>query len=71
MLNTGTDGEEWLESSSAGRHVGVLVTAAQHEPVLYPGSQGANRMLGYIKHSTASWSKEMIFLLFSIDATSS
>jgi len=30
-----------------------------------------NYTLGYIKHSTTGWSKEMIFLLFSIDATSS
>ena len=32
-------GDEWVENSSVERYLGVLVTAAQHEPAACPGSQ--------------------------------
>ncbi|GAB0186093.1 mitochondrial enolase superfamily member 1 [Grus japonensis] len=48
--------EEWLESSPTERDLGVLVDAAKRE----------NHILGYVKHSITSWSKEVIILLYSV-----
>lgn len=56
-------GDEWLGSSSAGMDLGVLVTAAQCEPEVSPGSQGCKLQLECIKHSTASCPKGVIVLL--------
>lgn len=56
-------GAEWVGSNSAGRDLGVLVTAVQHKPAVCPGSQRANHLLGVITHNMASWSEEVILLL--------
>ena len=57
-------GDKWLESKSAETDMGVLVTAAQHEPAVCPGSQEGKLHFACIKHSTANWSKEVILLLY-------
>jgi len=41
-------GDKWLESSSAGRDLEMLVSSKLH------GSQGANQVVGCIKHRTTS-----------------
>lgn len=56
-------GAEWVGSNSAGRDLGVLVTAVQHKPAVCPGSQRANHLLGVITHNMASWSEDVILLL--------
>jgi len=38
-------GDEWLGSSSAGGALGVLMSAAQPEPAVCPGSHRANCIL--------------------------
>ena len=38
----------------------------QHEPAVCLGSHRANHILGCVTHSTASWSKEVILLLYSV-----
>jgi len=59
-------GDEWLESSSAGRDQEVLVTAAQHEPAACPGSQEASCIPVCINHCTASQPAEMILPLYLV-----
>lgn len=44
--------------------IGVLVTAAPHEPAVCSGRQGANHILECTKHLTESWSKGIIIPLY-------
>ncbi|KAK4822917.1 LOW QUALITY PROTEIN: hypothetical protein QYF61_023417, partial [Mycteria americana] len=60
-------GEEWLESSPAERHLGVLVNSrlnmSQQRAL---AAKRANHILGCIKHSITSRSKEAISPLYSV-----
>jgi len=59
-------GEEWLESSPAGKGLGLLagrrLSRSQQSAL---AAKRANPILGCIKHSTTSWSKEVIVPLYS------
>jgi len=55
-------GEERLESSPAERGLGVLNTSQQRALA----ARRANRILGCIKHSIASWSREVSVSLYSV-----
>ncbi|PKU37373.1 rna-directed dna polymerase from mobile element jockey-like [Limosa lapponica baueri] len=60
-------GEEWLESSPAERDLKVLVNSRLnmgHQHAL--AAKRTNHILGYIKHSITSWSKEVIIPWFSV-----
>ncbi|XP_055554008.1 uncharacterized protein LOC129734474 [Falco cherrug] len=59
-------GEEWLESDPAERDVEVLVDRRlnmNQQRAL--AAKRANRIVGYVKHSITSRSKEVIILLYS------
>lgn len=63
--------EEWLESSSAERDLGVLVDSrlnVRHHCTL--AAKRTNCILGCLNHSIARQSKEMILMLFSIGVDS-
>ena len=60
-------GKEWLESSPAERDLGVPVDSRlnmSQQCVLV--ARRANCIVGCIKHSITSWSKEVILLLYSV-----
>ena len=60
-------GKEWLESSPAERDLGVPVDSrlyTSQQRVL--AARRANCIVGCIKHSITSWSKEVIILLYSV-----
>jgi len=56
--------DTWLEEDSMGRDLGLLVTVAQQDPALCPGSQGASCVFECIKHRIARRSKEVLLLLY-------
>ena len=58
--------EEWLESSPAERDLGLLGNSRLSVSLqCAPAAKKANCILGCIKHSITSWSKEVIILLYS------
>ncbi|KAK4811145.1 LOW QUALITY PROTEIN: hypothetical protein QYF61_019776 [Mycteria americana] len=58
-------GEEWLGSSPAERHLGVLVNSRLNRSQQCAlAAKRANCILGCIKHSITSWSKEVIIPLY-------
>jgi len=59
-------GKEWLESSPAERNLGVLVDSRPNRSQQSAlAARRANQILGCIKHSITSHSKEAIILLYS------
>ncbi|RMC10229.1 hypothetical protein DUI87_13031 [Hirundo rustica rustica] len=58
-------GTVWLDSAQEERDLGVLVTAADHEPAVCPGGQEGQWHLVCIKNSVASRSREVILPLYS------
>ena len=59
-------GEEWLESSPEERALGVLVDSRlNRSPQCVLAAKRANRILGSIKHSVTSQSKEVILQLYT------
>ncbi|RMC04873.1 hypothetical protein DUI87_18047 [Hirundo rustica rustica] len=58
-------GVVWLDSAQEERDLGVLVTAAEHEPAVCPGGQEASGILAWIRNGVASRSREVILALYS------
>ncbi|KAK4826225.1 hypothetical protein QYF61_006266 [Mycteria americana] len=59
-------GDEWLESSPEERGLGVLVDRRlKRSQQCALAAKRADSILGCIKHSITSWSKEVIILLYS------
>lgn len=64
MLDTGRDGRQVAGEQLSRRDPGLLVRAYQHEPAACPAGQRGKIYFGDVKHSIASWSKEVILLLY-------
>ncbi|RMC10206.1 hypothetical protein DUI87_13007 [Hirundo rustica rustica] len=58
-------GTVWLDSAQEERDLGVLVTAAEHEPAVCPGGQEGQWHLVCIRNGVASRSREVILPLYS------
>ncbi|TRZ21679.1 hypothetical protein HGM15179_005425 [Zosterops borbonicus] len=58
-------GTVWLDSAQEERDLGVLVTAAEHEPAVCPGGQEGQWHLAWIRNGVASRSRELILPLYS------
>ncbi|RMC02347.1 hypothetical protein DUI87_21516 [Hirundo rustica rustica] len=58
-------GMAWLDSAQEERDLGVLVTAAEHEPAVCPGGQEGQWHLAWIRNGVASRSREVILPLYS------
>ncbi|TRZ24885.1 hypothetical protein HGM15179_002234 [Zosterops borbonicus] len=56
-------GMVWLDSAQAERDLGVLVTAAEHEPAECPVAKEAKGILAWITNGVASRSREVILPL--------
>ncbi|TRZ24880.1 hypothetical protein HGM15179_002229 [Zosterops borbonicus] len=53
----------WLDSAQAERDLGILVTAAEHEPVCALVAKKAKGILAWITNGVASRSREVILPL--------
>ncbi|TRZ08510.1 hypothetical protein HGM15179_018597 [Zosterops borbonicus] len=57
-------GTVWLDSAQEERGLGVLVTAAEHEPGCAQVAKRANGILAWIRNGVASRSREVILPLY-------
>ncbi|RMC11927.1 hypothetical protein DUI87_11054 [Hirundo rustica rustica] len=58
-------GMVWLDSAQEERDLGVLVTAAEHDPAVCQVAKRANGILAWMRNGVASRSREVILPLYS------